>query len=41
MPEEKAHCPECGVKTVPDHQDLTYEMMLCDLCSSQQEPETQ
>ena len=29
---EYVHCPECGVKTIPDHEELEYEDKLCDEC---------
>jgi formylmethanofuran dehydrogenase subunit E len=29
---ERAKCPQCGLPTVPDHQDLTPENKLCDKC---------
>ena len=25
-------CPECGVKTIPEHDELEYEDKLCDAC---------
>jgi formylmethanofuran dehydrogenase subunit E len=28
----RARCPLCGIPTVPDREDLTYEEMLCDAC---------
>lgn len=28
----RARCPECGLKTVPDHPELTYEARLCESC---------
>lgn len=27
-----ARCPDCGIKTVKDHEDLTAEEMVCDRC---------
>ena len=32
METELAKCPECGIKTVPDQQELTFEEKLCDQC---------
>ena len=29
---ERAHCPKCGIPTVPDHEDLAPDEMLCDAC---------
>ena len=29
---ELAKCPKCGIKTIPDHESLTFEEMLCDTC---------
>lgn len=29
---DRAKCPECGIPTVPDHQELTPENALCDKC---------
>ena len=28
----KAKCPECNIPTVPDHEELRYEEMLCTQC---------
>lgn len=29
---ELVHCPECGIKTIPDHEELEREDKLCDAC---------
>lgn len=30
--EARARCPDCGIPTVPDHQELTHEARLCEAC---------
>jgi len=37
MTEERAKCPSCGIPTVPNHEDLDYEDMLCDVCYEKEE----
>ena len=29
---EYVNCPECGIQTIPDHEELEYEDKLCDAC---------
>jgi len=32
MSSDRARCPECGMPTIPDREDLAYEEMLCERC---------
>lgn len=35
--QSRARCPGCGIPTVPDHEDLTREEMLCERCHAAEE----
>ena len=30
--QEYVHCPACGIKTIPDHEELEFEDKVCDEC---------
>lgn len=32
LTQARARCPDCGIPTVPDHQELTHEARLCEAC---------
>ena len=34
---ERARCPNCGMPTVPDHEDLTESDKLCSVCYAEAE----
>lgn len=39
LPAGRARCPDCGIPTVPDKQDLTDSEKLCDSCFDKAYPE--
>ena len=38
---EKVNCPVCGVKTIPDHEELEFEDKLCDECYAKMNSESE
>jgi len=38
---EFAHCPVCGVKTIPEHEELEFEDKLCDECYAKANSESE
>ena len=38
---EYEHCPVCGVKTIPAHEELEFEDKLCDECYAKANSESE
>ena len=38
---ELVHCPVCGIKTIPDDEELEFEDKLCDECYAKYNSESE